>query len=151
MGLPILFAVIAAALAAAALGLRLAPTLLAAYLLLAGQAGLVTWALSPFDAVTPRGLTIVEAGLLAAAGTAWWLAGRPRPDLAAARTEARALLAGRLDLCVLVVLAVALGYELVLALTVPPNNWASPPPTPPSIPKRPSTMRPAHAGTYCRS
>jgi hypothetical protein len=121
---PLVFAVAAAAFAAASLRLRsLVATALAAYLALVAQAGGVTWALSPFDAVTRTGLTAAEGAVLAAAAGAWWLRGRPVPSAAAARSELRDALGDRLTALFLAVLLAALAYELVLALTVPPNTW----------------------------
>jgi hypothetical protein len=112
----------------AAVALRrpsLVATLLAAYLVLVADVVLVVLALSPFRAVTAGGLAATQAVLFAAALGGWWLRGRPRPPLGAARDAWRALAADRVALLFLVVVAIVLAYELVLALTVPPNNFDS--------------------------
>lgn len=112
--------------AALSLGLpSLVSTLLAGYLALVGNLALVTWALSPFDAVTQDGLLVAELLLLGAAAAAWWLRGRPAVPLADARTALRAVAADPVTLAFLAVLCAVLGYELMLALVVPANNWDS--------------------------
>ncbi len=115
-----------AALAAASLRLPglLAP-LLAAYLVLVADLGLVTWALSPFHAVTAAGLLVAEAILLVAAAGVWWLRGRPGIELAGARGAIRTVAGDPLTVLFLAVVCVALGYELLLVLTTQPTNWDS--------------------------
>ena len=124
--LPIGLAVLAAAFAAASLRLpSLVSTLLAGYVVLVANLGGVTWALSPIDAVTRPGLTIAEAVLAAAAFAAWWLRGRPSVELAAAGEALRLVARDPVTVLILCGLAAVLGYELMLALAVPPNNYDS--------------------------
>ena len=125
-GAPIVLAVAAAAFAAASLRLRgIAATMVAGWLVLVTELAAVTWALSPFDAVTLGWLTAVEAALAVAAAAAWLARGRPLPDTAGARSDVAALRRDTLTLALVALVAAALAYELVLALTVPPNNWDS--------------------------
>jgi hypothetical protein len=113
-------------LAALALGLpSLVSTLLAAYLAFVGNLALVTWALSPFDAVTRHGLLGAEIVLLAAALAAWWLRGKPAPGLTGAKAALYAIASDPVTLAFVAVVCLALGYELLLALAVPANNWDS--------------------------
>jgi len=103
----------------------LAATLLVAYLAFAANLGLTTLALSPIHEVTRAGLGVAEGVVLAGAIGVWWLRGRPGFPLEHARRGLRELVrdpATCLFLCLVVVLLV---YELVLGLTVPPNNWDS--------------------------
>jgi Glycosyltransferase family 87 len=123
---PIVLAVAAAAFAAASLRLgSIAATLVTAYLVLIAHVATVTWVLSPFDAVTTGRLTLVELVLAAAAAAGWLARGRPLPPTAGASADLRLLRADLLTLSFVAVAAVGLAYELVLALTVPPNNWDS--------------------------
>ena len=125
-GAPIVLAVAAAAFAAASLRLGgIAATLVTAYLVLVAQIAAVTWVLSPFDAVTIGWLTLAELALAVAAVAAWMLRGRPLPPGAGAKADLRLLLADPLTLLFAAVVTAGLAYELVLALTVPPNNWDS--------------------------
>jgi Glycosyltransferase family 87 len=125
-GAPIVLAVAAASFAACALRLDgVVATLVAGYLALVTQIAAVTWLLSPFDAVTLTWLTVAEAVLAVAAAAAWALRGRPLPPAAGASAELRALRSDPLTLLFAAVAAAGLAYELVLALTVPPNNWDS--------------------------
>jgi hypothetical protein len=112
-------------LAAAARLPSLAPTLLVAYLAFTANLGLVTLALSPFQWVTRGGLAVAEALLLAGAAVLWWRRGRPGLPLASARGAARVVLASPVTAAFLALVAVVLAYELVLVLTVPPNNGDS--------------------------
>jgi hypothetical protein len=100
----------------------LVSTLLVTYLAFTANLGLTTTALSPFRAVTQSGLALVEAFLLAGAATLWWVRGRPPPPLGAARVAARAVISDPVTAAFLVFVLVLLGYELLLGLTVPPNN-----------------------------
>ena len=119
-------AVASAAFAAASLGLpSLVSTLLAGYLALVGNLALTTWVLSPFHAVTRTGLLVAELALLLVAVAAWWLRGKPAVPLAGARHSLREVAGDPVTLAFLVVVAVALSYELLLALVVPPNNYDS--------------------------
>jgi len=119
-------AIASAAFASASLRLASAvSTLLAGYVVLVTNVGLTTWILSPFHAVTRFGLLGAELVLLAAAVGAWWLRGRPRPPLASVRAALGDVSRDPLTLVFLAGLVVVLGYELMLALVVPPNNWDS--------------------------
>jgi hypothetical protein len=112
----------------AALSLRLSSpvtTALAGYVMLVGNLGLVTWVLSPVHAVTRTGLLVAEVVLLAAGFAAWWLRGRPRLELGGARAAAVAISRDPVTLLFLAVVAVALVYELVVAVTAAPNNYDS--------------------------
>jgi hypothetical protein len=119
-------AVATALLVAASLRLQsLVSTALAAYLALVANLGLVTWVLSPLQAVTRPGLAVSEALLVAASFAAWWLRGRPRLPVAAAMPSARAIVTDPVCAVFLVVIGSLLAYELVTALTAPANNWDS--------------------------
>jgi hypothetical protein len=119
-------AVLVAVLIAASLRLpSLVSTLLAAYLAFVADLGLVTWALSPLDADTRGGLAVAEAVLLAAAVTAWWYQGRPGLPLEAAWPTARRIATDPVTVAFTGAVALLLGYELVLALGTPANNWDS--------------------------
>jgi glycosyl transferase family 87 len=125
-GAPIVLAVAAASFAACALRLDgVVATLVAGYLALVTQIAAVTWLLSPFDAMTLTWLTVAEAVLTAVAVVVWVLRGRPLPALAGARAGLRTLGTDPLTLVFAALVAAGLAYELVLALTVPPNNWDS--------------------------
>ena len=125
-GVPIVLALAVAAFAAASLRLPgLLTTALAGYLILVLDLGAVTWALSPFDAVTLTGLTVTEAVLIVVAVGIWWARARPVVELTGARAAVQSIASDRVTLLFLAMLAVVLVYELVLALTVPPNNWDS--------------------------
>ena len=125
-GAPIVLAVAAAAFAAASLRLGgIAATVVAGYLALVTQLVAVTWVLSPFDAVTVGRLTFVEGALALGAAAAWALRGRPLPAAGSAHAELRTVCVDPLTAAFLVIVAAGLAYELVLALTVPPNNWDS--------------------------
>ncbi len=124
--LVVLLAVGASLAGAAALRLSsLVSTLLAAYLALVVNAVGITVALSPLHAVRAVPLALSEGAVLVAASGAWWWRGRPVPRLSPAARAVREVLASPLALLFLVVMAATLGYELLLALTVPPNNWDS--------------------------
>src|SRR5579872_2676631 len=119
-------AIAAAAFAASSLRLQsLVSTLLAGYVLLVANLGAVTWVLSPFHAVTRGGLIAAELVCLAGSVAAWWLRGRPRVALEPVRAALRDVARDPLTLVFLAALLVVLGYELMLALVVPPNNWDS--------------------------
>jgi Glycosyltransferase family 87 len=96
----------------------LVSTLLAAYLALVANVGFVTLVLSPFHAVTAVGLVAAEAVLCAVVFGTWWLRSRPVARVRFPPIDA-------LTVLMLAVIACVLAYELVLALTVPPNNWDS--------------------------
>ena len=93
----------------------LVSTLLVAYLALVANVGVVTLVLSPFRGVTRTGLAAAEAVLVVAAFLGWWLRGRPRLPLAAARTAVEAIVRDPLTALVLAAMVALLGYELLLA------------------------------------
>jgi hypothetical protein len=116
-------AVAAAALFSAAARLdSLVSTLLAAYLALVANIGLTTLALSPFGAVTRGGLAVAEAMWLAGALATWWARRRPAPPVEAARAALREVVRDPVTALFLACVLVLLGYELMLGVTVPPNN-----------------------------
>jgi 4-amino-4-deoxy-L-arabinose transferase-like glycosyltransferase len=122
-----LIALIAATALLAASSLRLESAvsmLLAAYLVALTEVVLLTTVLSPFRAVTRTGLALGESALLVFAFGVWWLRGRPRPP-AAARQVARQIARDPVAAILLAVAGTALTYELLVALTAPPNNWDS--------------------------
>ena len=100
----------------------LVSTLLVTYLAFTANLGLVTIALSPFQAVTRAGLGAAEAVLLVSAAAVWWVRGRPAPPLGLARTAAREVVTDLPTAAFLAFVLVLLGYELLLGLTVPQNN-----------------------------
>ena len=103
----------------------LVATALASYVAFVANLALVTQVLSPFREVTRGFLALSELALLAAAAAAFWLLGRPRPPLGAARRALAEVASDRVTLLYLAALAVLLGYELLLALSVPPDNLDS--------------------------
>jgi hypothetical protein len=103
----------------------LVATVLVAYLAFVAEMVGTTLVLSPSDAVTRGGVGLVDALLVAGSVVVWLLRGRPALSLAGARESLRELAASRLTVLFLALVGVLLGYELVLALTVPPNNWDS--------------------------
>jgi hypothetical protein len=126
VGLALIGAAVATAIVAA-LAVRLpslVSTLLVAYLAYVANLGLVTLALSPFHEVTRGGVAVAEVFLLAVALVAWWARGRPVPAVGAARVALREALTDPVTVLFVVVVAVLLGYEAVLAST-PPNNMDS--------------------------
>ena len=97
--------------------------LLLAYLACVANVGLVTIVLSPFQAVTRGGLAVAETVLLVAARCGVVAA---RPAAAAARAAGRAarqVVRDPVHRALPRRRGRVLAYELVLALTVPPNNW----------------------------
>lgn len=100
----------------------LAATLLIAYLAFVANVGSVTLALSPLREVTRGGLAVAEGVLFAGAFAGWWYRGRPRLPLAAARTAVRAVTSDPVTALFMAAVALLLGYELLLGLTMPPNN-----------------------------
>jgi hypothetical protein len=103
----------------------LVSALVVAYLAFVCNEVVATIVLSPFRAVTAHGLLLVEALLLAAAVSVWWLRGRPGWPLARARTAAREVARSPLTIAFLGVAAAILGYEFLLVVSVPPNNYDS--------------------------
>ena len=125
IGLLVIGLALATALLAAA-SMRLASlvsSLLTAYLALVANLVVVVVVLSPFRGVTRGGLALAEAILFAGALAGWWLRGRPGLPLGAFGPALRAVLGEPVAAAFLAVAVVVLGYELVLVLTVPPNNW----------------------------
>ena len=111
-----------------AAGLRLdgvAATLVAAYVIAVGELVALTTVLSPFRAVTREGLAVAELVLGLTVVAAWWHLGRPRPPLRRAAVALRQVLRDPAALVLLLVCAAVVGYELLLVLSVPPNNWDS--------------------------
>ena len=103
----------------------LVSTLLLAYLAFVANLVLVTLVLSPFREVTRGGLAVAEVVLLAGAAAAWWTRGRPGPPLVAARMAARQVVSSPVLAAFAGLVALVLLYELLLVLTVPPNNGDS--------------------------
>ena len=111
-----------------AAGLRLGgvvATLVAAYVIGVGELVALTTVLSPFRAVTREGLAVAELVLGLTVVAAWWLLGRPRPPLGHAAVALRQVLRDPATLVLLLVCSAVVGYELLLVLSVPPNNWDS--------------------------
>jgi hypothetical protein len=79
--------------------------------------------LSPFTAVGRGGLALVEGLALTGSVGVWFARGRPRPPLAAAGIAFRRLAARPETLLFAAAVALLLVYELVLGVTVPPNNY----------------------------
>jgi len=120
------FALLSALLVAAALQLpSLLSTLLAAYLVLAANMAFATWALSPFRELTATGLAAEEAVLLLGSLVGWWLRGRPGLGVRRAAGPLRLVARDPIAASFVAVAAIALAYELLLALGVPPTNWDS--------------------------
>ncbi len=103
----------------------LVSTLCAAYVLLVADLVLVALALSPPRLARQGELAALQAAVLVASCAWWWRRGRPRPELAGARAALGTLVRSPLALGFAALIAAALGYELLLALGVPPNNWDS--------------------------
>ncbi len=103
----------------------LASTLLAAYVVAVGETAALTTLLSPARLVTRAGLGIAETIVLGAALCVWQARGRPRPSLTGLRAVGRAVRSEPAVLVLAVAVGAALAYELLLVLTVPPNNWDS--------------------------
>jgi hypothetical protein len=95
--------------------------LLAAWLLAFTEVQVLALALSPVHSVGRVGYALLEFALFVAAFAVWQRAGRPRPsppDLTVLRGAPMLTVFGA-------GVAVAVFYELVLCVTVPPNNWDS--------------------------
>jgi hypothetical protein len=119
-------AILSALLVAAALRLpSLLSTALAAYVVLVGNMAFATWTLSPFRALDATALAVEQALLLLGALTAWWLRGRPGLGLRRALAPIGLIARDPISASFVAVAAVALAYELLLAVTVPPTNWDS--------------------------
>ena len=119
IGLPVATALLVAA---AARRRSLVSTLLLAYLAYVANLGLVTLALSPFHEVTRTGLGAAEALACAGALLVWALRGRPGLPVGSALAAVREALSDPVTALFLAVTLLLLAYELLLALTVPPNN-----------------------------
>lgn len=96
--------------------------LLAAYVACATNLGVTTLVLSPLHAVTRTGLGLAEGVLTAAAVAVWRAAGCPPPPWQRAREQIADVFAAPVAALFVVLALAVLGYELVLALTVPPND-----------------------------
>ena len=112
----------AALLAAATVSPRPLPSfVLTAWLVAVAEVVALALVLSPLGAVDRAGYAVGELLFLGVAAAVWLRAGRPQPEV----RPVRRITAHP----ILVVLALAVGlslvYELVLCLTVPPNNWDS--------------------------
>ena len=103
----------------------LGATLLAAYVALIAETSALTLSLSPFREVKRGPLVLGEAALLSIALVVWWRRGKPRLGLARGARAVASVARDPVVAVFLVVVAVALAYELVLVLTVPANNWDS--------------------------
>jgi len=103
----------------------LTATVLAAYVGFAGGVTLVVLVLSPLHAVTRGGIAVAETTMLVIALVCWTVRGRPRPATAAARNAFRAIATDSVTGPFLAVTLAILGYEVLLALAVPPDNWDS--------------------------
>jgi hypothetical protein len=124
--LVVLMPIASAGFLAASARLRsLVSTLLVAYLALVTLAVGGVLVLSPTHDVHRGGLALIEGLALVAAVTVWIVRGRPGLPVAAARAAAREVLGRPETALFLVAVAVMLVYELVLAVTVPPNNYDS--------------------------
>ncbi|MBV8396410.1 MAG: hypothetical protein JO064_09155, partial [Actinobacteria bacterium] len=118
--------VVTALLVAASLQLEsVVSTLLVAYLVFAGGSVALVLVLSPLRFATRGGLAVAEAAALVAAAGTWWRRGRPRLPLGRARAALRVVLADPATAAFLAVALLFLAYELLLVLTVPPNNTDS--------------------------
>ncbi len=104
---------------------RLAPTLLTAYVALVAETSALTLALSPFREVKRGPLALSEVAVLSLALLVWWRRGRPGLGLAAGTRAIAAVARDPVVALFPVIVAIALGYELVLVLTAPANNWDS--------------------------
>jgi hypothetical protein len=100
-------------------------TLIAAYVAWVANLALVTQVLSPLRGVTQVGLGLAELVLLSLAVGWWWRSGRPSPPPTAAKAALADAVADPATLAFLCAVTCLLGYELLLALTVPPDNWDS--------------------------
>jgi hypothetical protein len=124
MGVLLIGAAVATSFLAAAATRRtsLVAALLLAYLAYVANLGVTTLVLSPIHQVTRGGLAVAEAVLLGAALLAWWLRGRPGLPLAPAQAAWREVRSDVVVVLFVAFVAALLAYELVLAVTVPPNN-----------------------------
>ncbi len=123
--LVLLPAVAACLLAVSARVPSLVSTVLIAYLAFVAEMVGTALVLSAFQSVTEGWVAVAGVLVVVAASATWVLRGRPGIPLAGAAGSLRELAASRLTVVFLVVVAALLGYELVLGVTVPPNNWDS--------------------------
>jgi hypothetical protein len=122
----IVMLVVTGALFAASLHLStFVSSVLALYLIVAAEVTGLTWALSPMQLVTRTGVAVAESALLVGAFALWMLGGRPRFPFGRVRSVRAELSGNWLVRWFVLCVAVALAYELVLGLVVPPNNWDS--------------------------
>src|SRR5207237_5664055 len=111
----------AALLAAASLRPRSTVSwLLTGYVGLLAETTALATALSPFRLVDRAGLAVLATVMVLAAGVVWVRVGRPRPP-----RPQRLLGLGAAEWLLAVAVVLSLLYQLVLGLTMPPNNWDS--------------------------
>ncbi len=103
----------------------LVSTILAVYLAFVAQAVTIVVGLSLFREVHSRPVAITQVTLLAVALVCWVRRGRPGVPIGRVREPVRELVRSPVAVLFVLVAAVALGYELLLSLTVPPDNWDS--------------------------
>jgi Dolichyl-phosphate-mannose-protein mannosyltransferase len=116
---------VAGVLAAASLRLdSIVSFTLAVYLFSAAEIVVMTLVLSAVDGVGPLGYAICEALLLGVAAGAWQVRGRPRPAFPRLGLVAGARRNPIVSVLAIAV-AIALGYELFIAVATPPNNGDS--------------------------
>jgi len=111
-----------------ALSLRLEDTvltILAGYVVIVAEVIVLTTVLSPFGWVTREGLAAGQLVLAGAATAAWLARGRPVPRVGSAWRGLVEALRDPVVAALGLVVALVLGYELLLALTAAPNNWDS--------------------------
>jgi len=99
--------------------------ILIAYVVLVAQVTGIVTVLSPGGHVTSAGLALAVASIVIAAAGIWWMRGFPFVSCGPLRGAAAEILGDRVVAAFAVVVGLALVYELVLVLTVPPNDWDS--------------------------
>jgi len=131
MGLPAFLLAAMALVATAALGssslrLRSLPAfLLVAYLLASAELVVLGEVLSLVGAVGAVGYAVGEALLLGATVLIWQRRGRPRPPALPALDTRTAIRRHPILAALGAVVGGALGYQLLIAVATPPNNWDS--------------------------
>ena len=115
-----------AALVSSSLRLHSLPAfLLAAYLLASAELVVLGEMLSLLGAVGAVGYAVGEALLLGAAVLIWQRRGRPRPPAVPALDTRAAIRRHPILAALGAVVGGALGYQLLIAVATPPNNWDS--------------------------
>jgi Glycosyltransferase family 87 len=112
-------------LAASARLASLSSSLLVGYLAFVTVTVGAVLALSPARQVNADGLLAIELAIVVVVAAGWWLRGRPGLPIGRARVALRAVVARPETAAFFVFVIVLLAYELLLALTVPANNWDS--------------------------